>query len=133
MKIFEIENPKLNWADETNAIRPENFVDDDYVILNCNIEDTFKHSHKDFTLDIHSDTGGVNSIGSRLSNAKQHFLNNSPMDLPEISYTEHNHGIAYINGRHRAVAAYKLGYEYIPMFVHMENIDKFKKIVRIKK
>lgn len=122
----------LNWATRDNAECPFKFDIDDYVLLNVNIEDVFKHGSSDMVLDLNSPTGGKNAIGDRLQNAKQHFENNGAMDPAEVAYCDTNKTINFANGRHRAVAAYQLGYQYIPMFVYKRTIDKFKELVRTK-
>jgi hypothetical protein len=123
---------KLNWANQENSIRPNNFEDENYVILNVNIEDITKHMHSSMKLDLHDPKGGKNGIGNRLERAKEHFLEGEPMDLSEVGCNDRNNVIDYTNGRHRVAAAFQLGYEYIPMFVYKENIEKFKTLVRTK-
>lgn len=131
MRLFEIATD-LNWADQTDAERPNNFSDDDYVLLNVNIEDVFNHSDVDFRLDINSPTGGKNAIGDRLNRAKSHFKGGGAMDPPEVAYSRYSNGVEFTNGRHRAVAAYQLGHEYIPMFVAKADISAFTEIVKTK-
>lgn len=131
MRLFEIAK-QLNWADESNAERPMNFTNPGYTLLMCNIEDVFFHGTAGFTLDLGSPYGGKNSIGNRVDRAISHFNNGEPMDPPEVGYDKANDAISFSNGRHRAHAAYQFGYEYIPMFVWSDGLDKFKELVRTK-
>jgi len=129
MKLYEID---LNWANKQNAQNPRNFGDRNYVLLNCNIEDVFNNGSGDFKLDPHDNLGGKNGIGQRAPNAKAHFQSGGAMDPPEVGYNPYQKTVDFTNGRHRAVAAFQLGHEYIPMFVSTSNIDKFKQIIRTK-
>jgi hypothetical protein len=52
------------------------------------------------------------------------------MDYPEIAYNSTLKTADYTNGRHRALAAYQLGHEYIPMFVSKYGLEEFKRLVR---
>ena len=127
MKLFEL---NLNWADRDNANRPTNFDSDNLVMLRVNIEDVIKHMHSEFKLDLGDELGGKNSIGDRLPRAKEHFKAGGAMDLPEIGYSKWSKTIDFGNVRHRTVAAHQLGKKYIPMFVSIDGIDEFKKLVR---
>jgi len=129
MKLMEL---NLNWADSSNAERPHNFDSEDYTLLICNISDVFSHTDQDYRLDLDSNTGGSNAIGNRLDRATQHFQNGNPMDPPEVAYSVHTNNITFTNGRHRSLAAYQMGEEYIPMFVYSPTIEQFKKLVRTK-
>ena len=129
MKLHEL---NLNWAGVDNAQRPTNFNHEELVILNVHIQDVFDHMHSAFKLDLDDERGGKNAIGDRLSRAKNHFKGEHPMDLPEIGYNEWSGTIDFGNGRHRTAAAHQLGKEYIPMFVTIDGLDEFKKLVRTK-
>lgn len=128
--IFNKNN--LNWATPEFAERPSNFSGGEYELLNVKIADVIPHMHSSMKLDLNSENGGVNGIGSRLPRAKQHFLSGQPMDLPELGCNSRNNVIDFTNGRHRTVAAYQLGNEFIPMFVDKNNIEKFKSLVETK-
>lgn len=122
----------INWSNEDNAERPNNFHSEDYVILNVSVKDCFKHMHYSMVLDLDSENGGDNAIGNRLERAKEHLLSGNPMDYPEIGANDRNDVIDFTNGRHRSMAAYKLGEEFIPMFVYKPTLDKFKRLVETK-
>lgn len=121
---------KLNWANKENSQRPSNFDSEDYIILNVNVLDIMNNSENDFKLDPYDAIGGKNAIGNRLPYAVEHFVDGRPMDFSEAYYSPYKKKVGFDNGRHRAVAAFQLGHDYIPMFVFKENIDKFKEIVR---
>jgi hypothetical protein len=123
---------KLNWATEDNAERPNNFTRPEYQVLQVNIKDLFANMDDDFTLDIQDSSGGKNAIGDRVKKAVDHFKAGEPMDYSEVSYSQYTKKINVDNGRHRALAAFQLGKEYIPMFIYKKNIDMFKKIVKTK-
>lgn len=129
MRLCELD---LNWASRDNAERPGNFNDSAYTVRLCNVSDVFKHVSSDTALELDSDTGGKNAIGDRLSRAKQHFTAGEAMDFPEVAFNQYTNNIDFTNGRHRAVAAYQLGHEYIPMFIYRETLAKFESLVRTK-
>lgn len=124
---------ELNWSNKENSERPYNFDNDDYVLLNVKIEDIINNMADDFKLDLSDSKGGENSIGNRLERAKKHFESGEPMDYSEVSYNKNTGNIDFTNGRHRAVAAYQLGHDYIPIFVYNNSLDKFKELVDVKK
>jgi hypothetical protein len=120
----------LNWATTNNSERPNNFSSDEYVLLNVNILDIINNMHVNFKLDLNDENGGANAIGKRLPLAIKHFLSKQPMDYPEIGYSSHSKTIDFTNGRHRTLAALKMGHEVIPMFVCKSDIKEFKALVR---
>jgi hypothetical protein len=122
----------INWANEDDAERPNNFHDDNYVLINVNIKDITKYMHSSMRLDLDDIKGGDNAIGNRLERAKQHIINGCPIDYPEVGCSDINNVIDYTNGRHRVVAAYQLGFDYAPMFVYKPTLDKFKSLVKTK-
>lgn len=128
MKLHEV----FNWATRDNAQYKQIFDSKDVVRLLCNIEDVINNMGSGFKLDLDSELGGDNGIGKRLPNAKKHFMSGGPMDLPEVGYNSWSGTVDFTNGRHRTVAAYQLGKEYIPMFVAKDGLDEFKKLVRTK-
>lgn len=123
---------EINWSNQENAERPYNFNDDSYVVLNVKIEDVINNMDKDFKLELNDSSGGKNAIGNRLKMAKEHFIKGEPMDLPEVGYNKYTGKIDFTNGRHRTVAAYQLGHEYIPMFISKDSIEQFKGLVDTK-
>lgn len=123
---------EINWSNQENAERPYNFNDDSYVVLNVKIEDVINNMDKDFKLELNDSSGGKNAIGNRLKMAKEHFIKGEPMDLPEVGYNKYTGKIDFTNGRHRTVAAYQLGHEYIPMFISKDSIKQFKGLVDTK-
>lgn len=123
---------EINWSNQENAERPYNFNDDSYVVLNVKIEDVINNMDKDFKLELNDSSGGKNAIGNRLKMAKEHFIKGEPMDLPEVGYNKYTGKIDFTNGRHRTVAAYQLGHEYIPMFINKDSIEQFKGLVDTK-
>jgi hypothetical protein len=120
----------LNWATTNNSERPNNFSSDEYIILSVNITDVLNNMHVGFKLDIKDESGGINAISNRLSLAIEHFMAKKPMDYPEVGYSIHNKTIDFTNGRHRTLAAFKMGHDYIPMFVSKLNIKEFKSLIR---
>ena len=122
----------LNWADKDSAIRFRNFENKDFVLIKLHIADVFSKCHRDFALDVNSEDGGENKIGNRLGFAKEHFTSGFPMDLPEIGYNTHWKTIDFDNGRHRTLAAYQLGEEYVPAFVSKDSVELIKQLVRHK-
>lgn len=122
----------LNWAIKENAIRPNNFDVDHYELLYVNVIDMMNNTEKDFKLDPYDRTGGENSIGVRLPYAVEYFKSGQPMDYPEAYYSKYTKKVGFDNGRHRTVAAFQLGEEYVPMFVYTDGIDEFKNLVRTK-
>jgi hypothetical protein len=124
--------PNLNWADESNAERANNFDSPNLVLLNCSIRDVFDHGPRGFTLDLDDPTGGKYKIGNRVEKAIAHFREGKPMDPPEVGYNSTTKTIDFGNGRHRCVAAHQFGAEYIPMFVSTDGLEEFKKLVHIR-
>ena len=129
MKLFEI-TKELNWANAENAEKPFWFSNDKVVLLLCNIKDVMSHGKDDFTLDLNSPHGGENAIGDRVKTAIDHFNSGEPMDPPVVAYVISRGEIEVGDGRHRIVAAYQLGHEYIPMFVSLGGLKEFKKLVK---
>lgn len=134
MKLHDLKSnkPKLNWANRSNAQYNPVFDSNDVVLLNVNVEDVINNMSRDFRIELNAKDGDNNTIAARLSNAKEHFKSGAPMDYPEVGYNSWSRTVDFSNGRHRTVAAYQLGYRYIPMFVSKDGLEEFKKIVRIK-
>ena len=132
MKNKHKNKSELNWATPDNSERPDNFKDKRYTLLQVKISDIFKHVEDDFTLDINSEDGGKNAIGNRLDRAKGHFLSGKSMDYPEVAYSPYKEAISFTNGRHRTLAAFKLGEEFVPMFIFKKELEKFKELVETK-
>ena len=129
MKLRElVEN--LSWATRDNAQQSKMFDNDDYVVMNVNIEDVFKHMDSDYTFNVKDEKGGANANPYRLDKAMRHFDANEPMDLPQVAYNPLNKQVEFINGRHRSFAALKKGQIYIPMFVAKQGLAEFKKLVK---
>ena len=123
---------KLNWATKENAERPNNFESRHHTLLRVSVLDIMQNGEHDFKLDPFDRTGGENAIGTRLPYAIEHFKSGLPMDYPEAYYSKYKKKAGFDNGRHRAVAAFQLGEEYVPMFVFTDGIDDFKSIVKTK-
>jgi len=119
---------QVNWANFSNAERPYNFNSEDYLLININISDVFHNMSKEDSLSLTENNGGNNAIGNRLKNAKEHILGGQPMDYPELGYSEANYNINYTNGRHRTLACYQLGLEYIPAFVYKKILKNLKRL-----
>lgn len=132
LKELQLNEDGLNWANKDNAQRPQNFDDKEQIILLVNIKDTFDNGPSGFNLDVDAEDGGSNAIKDRLPKAKEHFQSGKPMDYPEIGFNMSLKTVEYTNGRHRAVAAYQLGKEYVPMFVSKDGLSQLKKVVRTK-
>jgi hypothetical protein len=125
-------NEIMNWATTENSERPNNFSSLDYILLNVNVVDIFSCMDDDFKLDIYDCLGGKNAIGNRLDRAKEHFISGEPMDYPEVAYSSYSKKINFTNGRHRSVAAFQLGCNYVPMFIYKETLADFMSLVRTK-
>tara|TARA_Y100000588_G_scaffold267259_1_gene282312 strand:+ start:13803 stop:16106 length:2304 start_codon:yes stop_codon:yes gene_type:complete len=129
-ELFEVKiEPKLNWANEDNAKRNYNYKSNNLVMLEVKIEDLMKHTFSNQKLDLNDPNGGENAKPIRIEKAKEHFLQGNPMDLPEVGCNDSGTAIGFTDGRHRTLAAYQLGADFIPMFVEKENLDSFKKMV----
>lgn len=129
MKLNELfEN--LSWATRDNAQQSKMFDNDDYITMNVNIEDVFKHMDPDYAFDTKDETGGTNANAHRLDKAMRHFDANEPMDLPQVAFNPWNKKVEFVNGRHRSMAALKKGQMYIPMFVAKHGLAEFKKLVQ---
>lgn len=129
-KLFEVRiEPKLNWANEDTAKRNYNYKSNNLVMLEVKIEDLMKHTFSNQKLDLNDPNGGENAKPIRIEKAKEHFLQGNPMDLPEVGCNDSGTAIGFTDGRHRTLAAYQLGADFIPMFVEKENLENFKKIV----
>ena len=122
----------LNWATPENAQRPNNFTDENQILMQVNVLDVMNNGESDFKLDPYDITGGENAIGNRLAHAREYFKEGHPMDYSEVHYSKYRKSIGFDNGRHRAIAAFHLGHEYVPMFVYKDGLDEFKKLVRTK-
>lgn len=131
MLLFEVAS--LNWAMDSDAAEnPRALEDEQFVILNCNIRDVLSNMKPDVRLDPDHVNGGENAIGDRLAKATDHFKRGGNMDLPAVGASEYHDHVSVDNGRHRMVAALRLGHEFIPMLVWIENLDKFKELVKTK-
>ena len=129
-ELFEVRiQPELNWANEDNAKRNYNYKSNNLVMLEVKIEDLMKHTFSNQKLDLNDPSGGENSKPERIVKAKERFLQGNPMDLPEVGCNDSGTAIGFTDGRHRTLAAYQLGADFIPMFVEKENLDSFKKMV----
>lgn len=124
----------INWADETNSetLTLDKLNNDNFTLLQVNIEDAFNRSGASYALEVFSETGGINAIGDRLENAKKHYMSGEPMDYPIIEYNMISEEVAFTNGRHRTLAAAHMGCKYIPMLVYNEYLDDFKSNLRTK-
>lgn len=124
----------INWANEYNSetLTKEKLNNDKFTIIQVNIKDAFSLAGNSFKLDINSETGGENAISNRLDNAKEYLMSGEPMDYPIVEYNSNLKELSFTNGRHRTLAAAKLGCNYIPMLVFNENLDEFKSNVRTK-
>ena len=121
--------PDINWATSSNAIRKQNFDDPNLVLLTCSIRDVFDNGLRAYSLDLDDPSGGSNAIGNRLEKAIAHIREGNPMDPPEVGYNPTLKKVDFTDGRHRCVAAYQFGAEYIPMFVAREGLEVFKQLV----
>lgn len=129
-ELFEVRiQPELNWANEDNAKRNYNYKSNNLVMLEVKIEDLMKHTFNNQKLDLNDPNGGENAKPERIEKAKEHFSQGNPMDLPEVGCNDSGTAIGFTDGRHRTLAAYQLGADFIPMFVEKENLDSFKKMV----
>ncbi len=129
-ELFEVRiQPELNWANEDNAKRNYNYKSNNLVMLEVKIEDLMKHTFNNQKLDLNNPNGGENAKPERIEKAKEHFSQGNPMDLPEVGCNDSGTAIGFTDGRHRTLAAYQLGADFIPMFVEKENLDSFKKMV----
>ncbi len=129
-ELFEVRiEPELNWANENTAKRNYNYKSNNLVMLEVKIEDLMKHTFSNQKLDLNDPSGGENSKPERIVKAKERFLQGNPMDLPEVGCNDSGTAIGFTDGRHRTLAAYQLGADFIPMFVEKENLDSFKKMV----
>ena len=129
-ELFEVKiEPKLNWANEDNAKRNYNYKSNNLVMLEVKIEDLMKHTFSNQKLDLNDPNGGANAKPIRIEKAKEHFLQGNPMDLPEVGCNDSGTAIGFTDGRHRTLAAYQLGADFIPMFIEKENLENFKKMV----
>jgi hypothetical protein len=131
MKLNELKQ-QLKWASSENSIRPRNFEDENLILVKAHVGDVFRNMSPGFRLDLNDPKGGENAIGSRLDNAKAHFKSGKFMDPPEVAYNDATGTVDFVDGRHRAVAAFQLGQMYIPFFVYREGFDEFIKLVRTK-
>ena len=98
-------------------------------MLEVKIEDLMKHTFSNQKLDLNDPSGGENSKPERIVKAKERFLQGNPMDLPEVGCNDSGTAIGFTDGRHRTLAAYQLGADFIPMFIEKENLENFKKMV----
>lgn len=129
MRLFELD---LNWATKDNAEYKPQYDSKDTVKLMVNVEDVMRHAGSGFRLDPHDPTGGKNAISNRLPRAKAHFQSGGPMDLPLVGVGHTGKSTFISNGRHRMIAAFQLGHEYVPAFVYKDDLENFKKLVRTK-
>ena len=128
--LFKLkEEVALNWANENNAKRNYNYKSNNLVMLEVKIEDLMKHTFNNQKLDLDNPNGGKNAKPERIQKAKEYFSQGNPMDLPEVGCNDSGTAIGFTDGRHRTLAAYQLGAEFIPMFVEKENLENFKKMV----
>ena len=136
-QLLENDNSRVKWAIQDNIIhgtkpfrnRIINGTFDDASIVWVDIEDVFKHTESDFTLDVNDPKGGKNSIGDRVSKAKAHFMKDY-MNPSEIGYSSWTKSIVFSDGRHRLVAAYQLGERFAPVIVPNSEIASVKSLVK---
>ena len=106
----------LGWAKQQQTQDDSNMV-----IVWAHIEDLFNHTVHGYELDPTDPTGGKNSIGDRAARAKAHWTGGGHMDPSDI-FVHPNGLVDWGNGRHRAVAAFQMGHEYIPVLVEKDNM-----------
>lgn len=138
MRLIDLlEADEIKWAsgqDLNRAIIKYRQKDPDYVVVSANIRDLFARTWPSYALDLDDPRGGRNAIGDRVERARQHWSSGGHMDPSEISIS-HEGGepaVVWQDGRHRLVAAHRLGHEYGQVVVPRSDLDDLRKIVRIK-
>lgn len=139
MKICElIENTDgLRWAsgpDIDKAVIKYRQKNPDYVVVNANIKDLFHNTWPSYALDIDDPKGGSNGIRDRIAKAKMHWSSGSHMDPSEIIINDEDGepAVVWQDGRHRLAAAHQMGYEYGQVVLPRSDLEKLRKIVRIR-
>lgn len=139
MRISEItDRPDgLKWASGRNidkAMIKYRQKDPEYVVVDANTQDLFKHTRSGYSLDLDDPKGGSNAIGSRIARAKAHWAAGEYMDPAEITVQIDNRGpsVSWQDGRHRLAAAHQLGHEYGKVVIPRTDLEMLKKMVRTK-
>lgn len=130
-------NEELNWAVGSNSDKARGAIKNDmkspdYTLIWANIEDLFKHTESFQKLDINDPRGGENSIGDRVSMAKEFWAKGGHMNPALIAWNDYYNKINFGDGRHRLVAAYQLGEKWAPVVVDNESLPKITELVRTK-
>ena len=97
----------------------------EYTMIEVNIDNLFRKTGTSARLDIRHPTGGKNSIGQRVAQAKQFWKAGNYMDPPQVSWN--GSSISFTDGRHRLVAAYQLGAREAPILVPTEYVEIIQK------
>lgn len=118
---LDADRTDVRWAVDDNADKAQDWMnrkinDPHRVVVWVNIRDLFKHTDSDQQMDINDPTGGRNSIGRRVENAKSHWFRGGYMDPSDI-YVNQDGKVHFTDGRHRLVAAYQLGHRYAPVII----------------
>ena len=97
-----------------------------YTLMMANIEAIFANTESGFTLDVKHETGGENAIKGRISRATKHWEEGKYMNPSTIGYNRYTRAINFEDGRHRLVAAYKMGHEEAPVLVPNEDVEQIR-------
>ncbi|MEE4302448.1 MAG: hypothetical protein V2J24_23615 [Pseudomonadales bacterium] len=111
----------VNWATGEQAQRwtRSQLEQGNYVLVNVPTEELIERGMSG-TFDVRNPE---NQIGDRLSKARARMERGMPMDPPVVGLTRD--GIAFDDGRHRALAALELGQDTIPVMVPRDDADRF--------
>lgn len=119
------------WAVGSNQDRASPWAlrqmkDRDHHVVWLNIRQAFGKTDDDFRLDPDHPTGGPNSIGRRVAQAKEFWGSGGHMNPSELS-VKANGSIFWGDGRHRMVAAVQMGEEFGPVVMDTESLRNLKK------
>ena len=123
----------LNWAvghnlDKADGWSNKDQANPDNAIIWVNIRNLMNAVSDDFRLDLDDELGGGNSIKGRVVKAIEHFKSGGYMNPSMISLGYR--GIDFTDGRHRLVAAYRLGEKTAPVIVPKEQADEIVELLK---
>ena len=123
----------VNWAIDTNIDKAlpwskKDQTNDDYKLIWVDIRKLMAAVTSDFRLDLDDPEGGPNVIKGRIEKAIDHLQQGGHMDPPLVSLGYN--GIDFTDGRHRLVAAYRLGDKTAPIIVPKEQAKKIMELLK---
>jgi hypothetical protein len=126
-------NENLTWAVDSDMNKASPFSqkdqkDSENVVIWVDIRKLLNATNTDQKLDLDDLSAGENAIKGRVEKAIRHFQDGNYMDpsLVSLGYR----GIDFTDGRHRLVAAYRLGEKIAPIIVPVEQAQEIQELLK---